>query len=527
MQKTSVDWQTFLPTLIVLALLSVSIAINPEGAGEAVNSMLAFITNQFGWSFELFVLGIFFFLMWLAFGPYGKVKLGTPDDEPEFSYFTWIAMLFCSGIGTTLLYWSIIEPMYYLQGPPVGVQPGFEAGSTVAAEWAATYGLFHWGFSAWAVYAIPTLPIAYALYVKKIPVLRLSAACRGVLGKHTDGVIGIAIDVLAMFGIVGGVGTALGLGVPLISTEINEIFGIPDTFGLQIAVILIWLSIFGTSVYLGLYKGIAKLSNFTVYLALGLLAYAFLAGPTMYILNLATNSVGLVFDNFFRLSMWTDPIAEGGFPQGWTTFYWAWWLALAPLMGIFVARISKGRTIKEVVIAETVWGTLGCWVFFFVFGGYTLNLELNQILSVSSIMSESGTTRAVVEVLKTLPLPGLVMLVTLVISFVFSGTTYDSAAYTLASGTTKGIGLGQEQPPRWFRALWAVIITVVAIALMLIGGLKVLQLSSVVAAFPLIPVFVIMAVSFVKWLHEDHGKYLAPSARSVDLGSGSSPSLDA
>lgn len=498
-----VDFKTFFPTLIVLLGVCIPIAINPEAAGKTVNALLAFLTGKFGWMFEFFLLGTFLFLLFLAFGKYGNVKLGGPDDKPEFSYFTWISMLFCSGIGTSLLYWAIIEPIYYLQGPPIGVQPGIEAGSAAAAEWAAAYGMFHWGFSAWAIYAFPTIPIAYALYVKKIPILKMSSACRGLIGKHADGFIGQLIDIAALFGIVGGSGTALGIGVSLISTEINALFGIPDSFFLQVAVILIWMCIFGGSVFLGLYKGIANLSNFTVILCLGLAAYTFVCGPTMYFLNMFANSTGLIIDNFFRLSLWTDPVAKGGFPQGWTIFYWAWWLALAPLMGIFVARISKGRTIRELVVAELVWGTLGCWLYFAIFGGYSLHLELNNILPVSTILAEQGATRAIVEVLKTLPISGLVLFVTLVISFVFSGTTFDSAAYALAAGTSTGEGVATGQPARWFRGLWAALITMVALCLLVVGGLSVLQISSVLVAFPLVPIFVIMMVSALRWIKED------------------------
>ncbi len=177
-------------------------------------------------------------------------------------------------------------------------------------------------------------------------------------------------------------------------------------------------------------------------------------------------------------------MAKRGFPQAWTTFYWAWWIALAPLMGLFVARISKGRTIRELVIAECVWGTLGCWLYFVVFGGYTLHLELNNILPVSSIAAESGATTAIVTVIQSLPLPKLVLVITLVISFVFSGTTFDSSAYALASGTSTGYSVADGQPTRWFRGLWALIIGLIAVLLLLVGGLSVLQISSVLVALP-------------------------------------------
>ena len=502
------DHQMFWPILIFLLAVAIPISINPEKGGQILNAVLGFTTSKLGWLFLAYTIGIFFFLLWLAFGRYGNVKLGEPDDEPEFNYFTWVSMLFCSGIGASLIYWSIIEPIYYYQGPPFGIEPG----STVAVEWGAMYGMFHWGFSAWAIYAIPTLPIAYAMYVRKLPNLRMSTACSGLIGEHSNGIAGKVIDTMAMFGIVGGVATVLGLGVPMIATIMGELFNIQSSFLLQIIVIIIWTGIIAVSMWLGLQKGIAKLANFTVIICLVFVGYVLLVGPTIFILDLFSNSLGLLLNNFFMMSLWTDPILKGGFPEGWTVFYWAWWLALAPLMGMFVAKISKGRTIKELVVAELVWGTLGCWIYFAVFGGYSLHLQINNIIPLASLLSQSGAPVAILAVFKSLPLAGLVLPVVLVIWFVFSGTTFNSAAYTLASGTTKNLE-GDEEPVAWFRLLWAFIIGVVAMALLAVGSLSAVQVSSVVLTVPLIPIFIIMIISFMKWLKEDHGPALAPVKR--------------
>ncbi|MBS4025701.1 MAG: BCCT family transporter [Clostridia bacterium] len=509
MKKPSVDWQVFWPAVIVLLGIAIPLGINPEAGGKVVNSMLAFITGQFGWLFLIFALGIFGFLVWLACGRYANVKLGGPDDEPEFSGFAWVGMLFCAGIGSSLIYWSVVEPLYYLSGPPFGIEPF----SDMAAEWAGVYGAFHWGFTAWAIYTIPTIPIAYALYVRKIPRLRLSAACSGVIGeKHANGLFGKIIDVLVMFGIVGGVGTSLGLGVPMLSSIAGAVFGIPESFGLQVGVIIVWTIIFGTSVYLGLYKGIAKLSEINIVVVVILAAFILIVGPTMFILNHFTNSMSLLFDNFFRMSLWTDPVSGGGFPQGWTVFYWAWWVAYAPMMGLFVARISKGRTLRELVVAECVWGTLGCWVYFAVLGGYTIHLELNKIVPVSSILSESGGPAAIVAVVSSLPGGQIVLPLVGIVLFIFLATTLDSSAYVLASIATKDLDL-DGQPPRWFRVTWALIIAAVAVALLAVGGLDAVQISSVVVALPLVPILLLMTFSFTKWLKEDHGAALTPPKR--------------
>ncbi len=307
-------------------------------------------------------------LLWFAFGKYGSVRFGGQDAEPEFRTLSWIAMLFCAGIGTSLLYWATIEWVYYYQAPPFGI----EAESAEAADWAAMYGLFHWGPMAWALYCIPALPIAYAFHNRKIPFLRISQACRGVIGDRADGPLGKLIDVLFIFGLVGGTGTSLGLGTPILSESISTLTGIERTFALDAFVIVIWTAIFGTTVYLGMEKGIKRLADANVYLGFFLLAFVLVFGPTVFILDTFTNSLGLLATNFLKMSFYTDPVGASGFPQTWTVFYWAWWIAYAPFMGLFVARISRGRTIRQVVAANLVWGSLGCWLFFATFGNTAL-----------------------------------------------------------------------------------------------------------------------------------------------------------
>lgn len=510
-RKVPIDPKVFWPSLIVTLFLAGYMAINPEGSGKAVNAALAFVTGKFGWLFLMFGFVCFAILMWLAFGRYGQVKLGGPNDEPEFSYFSWVAMLFAAGVGIGLMLWSIIEPIYYLDGPPLGL----EAHSTLAAEWAHMYGQFHWGFSAWAIYAILTFPVAYSVYVRKDPHLRLSSAARGAIGKLADGPLGTLLDIIVVFGIIGAVGTSLGLAVPLVSALLGEMLGVKDSFMLNLAVIAIWTAIFGTSVYKGLTKGIKILSDINIWLALGLIGFVLLVGPTVFILSMQVNSLGLLFDNFFRMTFWMDPVAKGGFPEGWTVFYWAWWIAYAPMMGLFVARISKGRTIREVVIAETVWGTLGCWLFFAVFGGYAIHLDVNKIIPLTQILNESGGPAAVVAVLKTLPFSPIVIPIFTILCFIFLATTIDSSAYTLASVTSKDLK-GDEQPARWNRLFWAIILAVVAVGLLAVGGLKAVQTSTIVVALPLIPVMGVLIYSFLKWIREDYGQILAPKKIAID-----------
>ncbi|MDY6827476.1 MAG: BCCT family transporter [Bacillota bacterium] len=510
-RKVPMDPRVFWPSLIVAVSVSAYLALSPESGGRAVDAAYSFVTANFGWLFLIAGMACFIVLLWLAFGRFGHVKLGCTKDEPEFSYFSWVAMMFCGGIGIGIMLWSITEPLFYLLGPPFHVEPG----SAMSAEWAHLYGQFHWGFSAWAIYCIFAIPIAYAVYVRKDPHLRISTTCGGVIGASlAKGPLGVIIDIFVMFGIIGGVGTSLGLAVPLVSALFGNLFGVPDSFGLNMVVLLIWTAIFSISVYRGLDKGIKVLSNFNVYLALALIAFVLFAGPTVFIMSSWTNSLGLLLNNFFRMSFWTDPILKGGFPEAWTIFYWAWWFAYGPMFGLFVARISKGRTIREVILACLVWGTLGCWVYFAIFGGYSIYLDINGIAPVSQILSESGGPAAVIAVLAEMPLSRLVTVVYTILCFVFLATTLDSSAYVLASVASKDLK-GDEQPARWNRLVWALVLAGLAIGLLTVGGLQTVQTSTIVVALPLIAVVVLLTMSLLKWLNEDF-KDTKPKTMAVD-----------
>ncbi|MGG7620439.1 BCCT family transporter [Bacillus coreaensis] len=498
MEKVKVDPVVFWSSLLVIVAATLLLVLNQEAAEPVLNNLMTQITYKLDWTFQLLTVGLFVLLVWLIFGRYGKVKLG--EGKPEFSNFSWGAMLFCAGMGTSIMFWSIMEPIYYYIGPPFGIEPN----SNEAAEWAVTYGLFHWGISAWSLYALPTVTIAYSFFVKKQSSLKISTACRGALGKYADGWIGKIIDILVIWSLVGGLGTSLGLGVPMISAVIGEILGMKQSLGLSIVIILIWTVIYCSSAYLGLYKGIRKLSDINVYLALGLAVFVLLVGPTLFILSYFTNSLGLMLQNIVQMSFYTDPINKGGFPQAWTVFYWAWFAATAPFMGLFVARISKGRTIKELISSILLWGSLGSWLYFAVFGGYAMHLELNNILPITQILSDQGGPSVVVELLNTLPLSKLVLIFFVVLGFIFLATSLDSATYILSAIATKELK-EQQEPARWHRLLWGAILAIMAVALLMVGGLKVIQTSSVIVSVPVIIIYLLLATSLVRWLKQDFG----------------------
>jgi len=498
-KSAPIDKQVFWPALIVVLAAIVPLVVVPEESAAVLTRILGFITHQLGFLYLWFTVAAFGVLLWFAFGRYGSVRFGPPDGEPEFRTLSWIGMLFCAGIGTSLLYWATIEWVYYYQAPPFGI----EAGSAEAAHWGAMYGLFHWGPLAWALYCIPALPIAYAFHNRRIPYLRISQACRGVIGDRADGPLGKLIDVLFIFGLVGGTGTSLGLGTPILSESISTLLHVERTFALDALVIVIWTAIFGTTVYLGIEKGIKRLADANVYLGFFLLAFVLVFGPTVFILDTFTNSLGLLVTNFARMSLYTDPVGQSGFPQTWTVFYWAWWIAYAPFMGLFVARISRGRTVREVVAANLVWGSLGCWLFFAVFGNTALHDQLQGTVPVISIMNEVSPQAAIVKVVNALPFGTLVLILFVAMCFIYSATTLQASAYTIASVASRELVAGESEPLRWNRLFWAVALGGMAVALMYLGGLQPLQTASLIVALPLIFVISLCVWSFLRWLKED------------------------
>lgn len=528
MESAKVDKVIFWTALIVVVCFSTPLVLFPAEGKAALDNALSWSTKTLGWTYLWFTIAAFGVLAYFAFGRFGDIRFGGPDARPEFSLPSWVAMLFCAGIGASVLYWGTIEWAYYYAGPPFGLEPK----STEATEWAAMYGLFHWGFTAWAVYCVPTLPLAYLYWNKGKTVLRLSAACEGVIGeRHADGLIGKMIDVLFMFGLIGGVGTSIGLGTPMLSAGIAELFGVDRSFTLDVIVIAIWAGIFAFSVYSGLEKGIKVLSDINLYLIVFVLGFSFIFGPTIFLLDTFTNSVGLLVQNFVEMSFYVDPInkaenfieaenagksyvaADGTFPEWWTIFYWAWWIAYAPFMGLFVARISKGRTIRELILVEVVGGSMGCWVFFAILGNAGMFFQLEGTLDLSAMAADNKAPEAIIATImeignNTIPFGVPLLIVFVVLSFIFGATTMDSSAYTLSTVASKDSG-GAAEPARWHRFFWAIALAVVSLSLMYAGGedsLKALQSASVVVALPLIVVLTLMVFSLRRWLREDFPK---------------------
>lgn len=496
MDQSKIDWPSFIATVAMILVVCIPLALAGDSAAVFLQQIYDFIANQFGILYLLAAVGAVGFLLWLAFSRFGNVRLG--DDEVEFSQMSWIAMLFCAGIGAGLMYWCVIEWTYYFDTPPFGVEPH----STTAAEWASTYGMFHWGVTAWAFYCLPALAIAYPYYNRKLDVLRFSVSCNWFLKGKEHGPVARMIDFLFMIAMIAGAATGLGFSTPMIAECITWLFGIEHTYQLEVIVMGVCVSLFVFSVWLGLQKGIKRLSDINLILAIGLLLFLLFAGPTVFLVKTSLNGVGLMTQNFIRMNFWTDPFSDSGFVESWTIFYWAWWVAFAPYVGLFITRISRGRTIRQVIKGMLIYGSLGCWVFYMIIGNYSMYLQMNDIVDVLGTIKSAGGSSAIVATLEAMPMAPAVITVFTLMSIIFAATTYDSASYTLASSATLHLSAG-EDPARWHRVFWAFALAVMPITLLFVGGLKSIQVMLLITSMPILIVGVFMSYSLVKSLQHD------------------------
>ena len=489
-KKMKLDHVIFWPPLIIIAIICGLIVKDPDKANAVSNAALTWCTDKLGWAFEWYVVILFLIAMYLIFSKWGDKRLG--EGETEFKTSTWLGMIFTSTSSAALIYWATIEWFYYMQSPPWGAEPF----SVEASRWAGAYGMYHWGIIPSAMYVVIGVAIGYNFFVKKRSVVKPSSVC-GVLGKQKDGLAGQVIDILYIIGMVAGVGTSLGLGTPLVAELISKIFGVEHTLSLDGWIIIAWIALFSTSVYLGLQKGIKVLSDVRVYLAFAVIIFVAVAGPTSYILNGLTDALGTMLQNIIRMTLYTDQYGKSGWPQGWTIFYWAWFLNCVITYAIYLVRISKGRTIREFGLGVLGAIFVGEMVFFAVFTQYAMNIYQSGVLDIGMIMDKFGTARAIVEIWATIPLSSVVLPVLLLYCFISTATFINGVAYTLAMVTTKEI-TEDDEPSRLNRVVWALLLGSLAISLLLLGGLKPLQTASVVGGLPMMIVCILIPISFFK-----------------------------
>ncbi|MDB2653464.1 BCCT family transporter [Luminiphilus sp.] len=494
----AVDRVNFVLTISVMLALAIPLLLFPEASALALQTAYNWLATNFGWLYILTAITAFGAVLFIAFGPYARVRLG--DEAPEFSTASWIAMLFAAGIGSGMMYWASIEWAFYVDTPPFGAEPR----SAEAYIWASSFGLHHWGLVAWSFYCLPTLAIAYPFYARGVSKLKYSISASHFIKGGESSIGARLMDSFFMVALVGGIASSLGFSTPMIATLVSRLTGIPESFGMELAVVGVCVVMFGTSVWLGLKAGIKRLSDFNMVLAGALLLMILLAGDTVFLLRMAINSIGHTLQNTVAMMFWTDPVNNTGFIEDWTIFYWAWWLAYGPFIGIFVTRISKGRSLREVVLGMLGMGSMGVWLFYLIVGNHSLGLQVSGEVDILGVMAESGGNQAIIAGLDALPFASLFIVGFILLCSIFTATTYDSASYVLAASATKSLK-PSEDPAQWHRVFWAVAITILPIALMYAGGLKEAQTITLVVSLPLVFTFWLSGISLLKSLQEDYG----------------------
>jgi len=497
---SEIDWPIFFASVGLLVALVLPLALFPDDGRRLLGQAFDYLTQNFGVLYIIAGIGALGFLLYLAFSRHGQIVFGEAGMPAQFSTLSWSAMLFCGGIGTSVLYWGTVEWAHYYVDPPFSAVPE----SPEALQWALSYPIFHWGIIGWAFYCLPGIAMGYAYYVRGASTLRLSEACAAVVPDNSKPLLNPVIDLIFVIGLVGACSTGIGLAVPLIGTLVSDLVGLDKValgFKLDVIVIIVITLLFAASAWLGLDKGIKRLSNLNIALAFLLMAIVFVLGPTLFITERAVETIGHLLQNFALMSTWTDSARTGTFVESWTVFYWAWWLALGPFMGLFIAKISRGRSIKQIILGCLGYGTLGCTAFFLVLGGYALHLQSSGLVDVLGELAANGAPSAIVSVLQSLPGSTLIMVLFTIVCVIFAATSYDSAAYTLALSASKKLG-AEEHPSRSHRIFWACLLGLLPITLIYMGGLRPLQSAVTLASVPLLVIFVVQAWALYRTLPE-------------------------
>ena len=501
---------------VILALMAFAVIFTDTAEGVFAASQ-HWIAETFGWFYVLVVTLFLVFVVYLALSRYGLVRLGDAFERPRFTLGGWFAMLFSAGMGIGLLFWSVAEPMYhYLQPPTAG-----PSDPTVAMR----YTFYHWGLHAWAVYCVVGLAIGYFAYRQRLPIT-IRSAFYPLLGERIYGPIGHVIDAFAIFGTMFGVATSLGLGVLQINSGLDFLLGVGESTWLQLLIIAL-VTLFATvSVMLGLTKGVQRLSQLNIVLSVALLLFVLIAGPTLFLARFLVEGIGDYLQHLPSLSLWNDAIARSGWQDAWTIFYWGWWISWAPFVGMFIARVSRGRTIREFVAGALVAPTLAGFVWLSVMGGTGLEMQLVRGVDLAGAV-EANVATALFVMLEQLPLSGIVAALATTLVVTYFVTSSDSGSLVidmLAAG-------GHTDPPKIQRVFWAVTEGAVAAVLLVAGGLGALQAASIAAGLPFAVIMVFMCVALMKALRSEpitpDPKEREPDAPEDTLGDVEHPEDDA
>lgn len=506
-RNTDIEIGLIITSVAVLAVFIVLMIVNPDGTLNAITSFFNMMISGLGPFFEVIAFISFLVGLYLCFGKYGKVRLG--DCKPEYSNFSYFAMMLLASLASAALYWSFVEWASYYESPGLGMEPF----SLDALETSLSYQFFHWGFVNQAMYTVMGVAIAYGVYVRKLPSFQTSAVCCAMLGekvKHKTA-IGKIIDFLVIFGILGALSSSLGLAVPLATGGLTKLFGLPVTPVIQIGVVVFIAIVYSFTSFLGPRKGMERISNMASFVCVFFLLFVLVTGPTSFILRNIVNSFGRMIGLIPRMSLFTDPVANTGFAEAWTIYFVAFYLNYVAMMGIFIAKVSKGRTIREVALYTIFIMTVGGICIFGINGSFAIHTHLSGVVDVIGLVGSGVGDAAIYSIIDVLPLGGsLLPFLILVLIVGFVAPSMDSASLALAETVTK-----RGTPPMALRLFFCVLLAVIPMSVILVGAqFTVIKYIAIILSAPFLVILTGVMVGLMKWLRHDelvglHAKNIA------------------
>ena len=485
----------FWPAAIITVLFIIVTLVVGEPMEEVFDSLQAGISDYAGWFFIICVNLFLFFCLFLAFSRTGDIRFGGKDAQPEFSTLAWFSMLFSAGMGIGILFWSVAEPMYHFVSPPYG------EGSTVqSAQVAMNMTFLHWGLHAWGIYALVGASLAFFAFNRNLP-LTIRSVFHPLLGDRIHGPIGNTIDVIAVVATLFGLATSLGFGVQQVNAGFNYLFGIEVSVTTQVILIICITLAATASVVLGIDKGVRVLSELNIRIAGIFLLFMIILGPTLYIFDGFVQNTGYYLQNVIRLGFWTENYQQTEWQNSWTVFYWAWWISWSPFVGMFIARISRGRKVREFILGVLIIPSLLTFLWLSAFGGSGLYIELQGIADIGEAVQENVAT-ALFVLLEQFPWSFVSSLVGVILVIFFFVTSSDSGSLVVDSITSGG----KLDAPVGQRIFWANAEGAVAAVLLLGGGLSALQTAAITTGLPFAFVLIIMCYSLYKGLNEEYAR---------------------
>ena len=497
--KKQIDWTITLVPLGIVVALSVLFFFMPEQSNAILSQIRFFFGDTFGTYYLVIGLGVFLLSIYIAMSKYGDIVLGGKDEKPKYSFFAWGSMMFTCGLAADILFYSFSEWVMYASDPHIA-----ELGSI--QEWAGVFPMFHWSFIPWGFYLVLAAAFGFMLHVRKRERQKYSEACRPLLGKHTDGLAGKIIDLLAVFALLAGTATTFSVATPLMAEVVSELFHVEISRTVITIIILLLTCLVYTYSLLHGFKGISFLAKACIYLFFGLLLFVLLfGGETKYIIESGFASFGKMIGEFVELSTFTDPLRTSSFPQNWTIYYWAYWMVWCVAAPFFIGSISRGRTIRQTILGGYGFGVGSTLVSFVVLGNYSMGLQTSGAADfIAQYQADGDVYGMIISVIKTLPCAPLILVLLLITMIAFYATSFDSIALTASCYSYRKLG-ENESPRKFIQLIWCILLIVLPIGLVFSeSSMSNLQSVSIVAAFPIGIVIVMIAASFIK----DAGKYL-------------------